>query len=150
MTDNIIDLPVQSINSDVDIPNYAYPGDAGFDLKSTHSEIIEPLSRKIIKCGFCMAIPEGFAGLVIPRSGLAVKHGISVVNAPGLVDSGYRGEITVILLNTDKDKSFKVNVGDRIAQMMIVPFSSVNLVKTENLDESIRKNKGFGSSGVKG
>lgn len=148
MTDNIIDLPVQSINSDENIPNYAYPGDAGFDLKSTHSEIIEPLSRKIIKCGFCMAIPEGFAGLVIPRSGLAVKHGISVVNAPGLVDSGYRGEITVILLNTDKDKSFKVNVGDRIAQMMIVPFAQANFKLVNKLKDSQRQDNGFGSSGI--
>ena len=97
--------------------------------------------------GFSMAIPDGFSGLVIPRSGLAAKHGISVVNAPGLVDSGYRGEISVILLNTDNKESFDIAIGDRIAQMMIVPFANAELIESDTLDTTERSEKGFGSSG---
>lgn len=148
MIQKSIKIPVQVIDSSIKCPKYAYPGDAGFDLQSTTNEILGPLERKLIHCGFSIAIPKGFAGLVIPRSGLAIKHGISIVNAPGLIDSGYRGEICVILLNTDKDENFKISAGDRIAQMMIIPFVNASLYESSDLNESERKNKGFGSSGL--
>lgn len=147
MADKTIKIPAKPLENCPGMPKYAYPGDAGFDLKSAESLKIESGERKVVKCGFSMAIPEGFAGLVIPRSGLAAKHGISVVNAPGLVDSGYRGEICVILLNTDKSEAFEISVGDRIAQMMIVPFANAELVESETLETSERSEKGFGSSG---
>lgn len=147
MSEKTIKIPAKPLENCPGLPKYAYPGDAGFDLMSAEKAIIAPNERKVVKCGFSMAIPEGFAGLVIPRSGLAAKHGISVVNAPGLVDSGYRGEISVILLNTDKNESFEINEGDRIAQMMIVPFANAELVETDTLDSSERAEKGFGSSG---
>lgn len=148
MSKETIKIPAKALENCPGMPNYAYPGDAGFDLKSAEELILGPGERKVVKCGFSMAIPEGFAGLVIPRSGLAAKHGISVVNAPGLVDSGYRGEIQVILLNTDKNESFNISTGDRIAQMMIVPFANAELVEVDNLESSERDEKGFGSSGV--
>ncbi|MDO5426929.1 MAG: dUTP diphosphatase [Coriobacteriia bacterium] len=147
MGEKSIKIPAKPLENCPGMPKYAYSGDAGFDLKSAEEVIIAPGERKVIHCGFSMAIPEGFAGLVIPRSGLAAKHGISVVNAPGLVDSGYRGEISVILLNTDKNESFEISIGDRIAQMMIVPFANAELIETETLDSSERSEKGFGSSG---
>lgn len=148
MAKNSIKIPVQRLDDSSDLPKYAYPGDAGFDLKSAEAVVIAPGERKTVKCGFSMAIPEGFAGLVIPRSGLADRNGISVVNAPGLIDSGYRGEISVILLNTDKNEEFEISAGDRIAQMMIVPFANAELVESDTLDSSERGENGFGSSGV--
>ena len=147
MAEKSIKIPAKPLENCPGMPKYAYSGDAGFDLKSAEATEIAPGERKVVKCGFSMAIPEGFAGLVIPRSGLAAKHGISVVNAPGLVDSGYRGEISVILLNTDKSESFNISIGDRIAQMMIVPFANAELVEVDSLDTTKRANKGFGSSG---
>lgn len=148
MPDKPIKIPVQKLNNCPGLPKYAYTGDAGFDLLSAENAEISPGERKVVKCGFCMAIPEGFAGLVMPRSGLAAKHGISIVNAPGLIDSGYRGEICVILLNTDLRETFHISEGDRIAQMMIVPFANAELVESENLDQTERQNNGFGSSGL--
>ncbi len=148
MAKNSIKIPAKPEENCPGMPKYAYPGDAGFDLMSTEATEIAPGERKVVKCGFSMAIPEGFAGLVIPRSGLAAKHGISVVNAPGLVDSGYRGEIQVILLNTDKHNSFNISIGDRIAQMMIVPFANAELIEVDSLESSERDEKGFGSSGL--
>lgn len=149
MSKNLIKIPVQKVGESSDLPKYAYPGDAGFDLVSSEDIEIEPQQRTIVKCDFSMAIPDGFAGLVIPRSGLAAKHGISVVNSPGLIDSGYRGEICVILLNTDTSNTFKVSVGDRIAQMLIVPFAKAEFIEVDHLEETERSNKGFGSSGLK-
>lgn len=147
MGEKTIKIPAKQLENCPGMPKYAYPGDAGFDLMSAETAILTPNERKIVKCGFSMAIPEGFAGLVIPRSGLAAKHGITVVNAPGLIDSGYRGEISVVLLNTDNNESFKISIGDRIAQMMIVPFANAELFETDTLDSSERAEKGFGSSG---
>ena len=122
------------------MPKYAYPGDAGFDLKSAEEAIIAPGERKVIHCGFSMAIPEGFAGLVIPRSGLAAKHGISVVNAPGLVDSGYRGEISAMFINANPfPVEFKK--GDKICQLVIEPVILADLVEDLVND---RGNGGFG------
>lgn len=129
--------------------SYAHEGDAGFDLRASHDEIIEPLGRATIRCGFSLEIPEGYAGLVIPRSGLASKEGITVLNAPGLVDSGYRGEIMVVLHNTDSHKAFSVARGDRIAQMAIVAIPQVTLAQSEALCDTQRGAHGFGSSGIR-
>lgn len=143
-----ISLPIKSLSSDVEAPSYAHEGDAGLDLRSTESLVIEPGHRASVSCGISIAIPEGFAGLVVPRSGLAAKHGISIVNAPGLIDSGYRGEIKAILLNTDLNESFAINVGDRIAQLVIIETPIVRLNYVESLDCTQRGESGFGSSGV--
>ena len=129
--------------------SYAHEGDAGFDLRATHDAIIEPLSRATVRCGFAIEVPEGHGGLVIPRSGLASKHGIAVLNAPGLVDSGYRGEVMVVLHNTDAHNPFRVEKGDRIAQMSIVAMPQVSLVESDALDETQRGSGGFGSSGTR-
>lgn len=126
----------------------AYEGDAGFDLASRIQTTLAPFERASIPCGVSLAIPNGYAGLVLPRSGLAIKHGISVVNGPGLIDSGYRGEICAILVNLDPHEPFTIHEGDRIAQLMIVPYASLHLVSCENLPESERGTQGFGSSGV--
>ena len=116
--------------------------DPAFRLRSNLFE------RATVPCGFALAIPDGCAGLVIPRSGLAARHGISIVNAPGLIDSGYRGEIKVVLVNLDPESSFKVNVGDRIAQLMIVKIPSVSFSEVDTLPETSRGEEGFGSSGI--
>lgn len=128
-------------------PKYAYPGDAGFDICSINDINLKPNQRTIIHCGFSIEIPKGYAGFVIPRSGLAAKYGITIVNSPGLIDSGYRGEICVIVLNTGT-KDFHINVGDRIAQMMIVPFLSAELNPVKNLSDTQRAENRFGSSGI--
>ncbi len=130
------------------IPEYAHEGDGAFDLRSEETFTLKPFERRTVPCGFAIAIPEGFCGLVIPRSGLASKHGISIVNAPGLVDSGYRGEVKVVLVNLDPSEEFTVEAGDRIAQMAIVPAPGVSLRGCENLDETARGTGGFGSSGI--
>lgn len=128
---------------------YAHEGDAGFDLRSAQSLTLKPLERATVRCGFSIAIPEGHAGLVIPRSGLASKHGVTVLNAPGLVDCGYRGEVMVVLYNTDPDASFRIEKGDRIAQMAIVSMPQVDLKAVDGLDATERGMQGFGSSGTK-
>lgn len=128
--------------------SYAHEGDAGLDLRAAHDAILEPQSRATVKCGFAVAIPEGHAGLVIPRSGLAANHGVTVLNAPGLVDSGYRGEVAVVLHNTDRDNAFHIQAGDRIAQLSIVAMPQVSLEQRSSLDDSARGADGFGSSGV--
>lgn len=143
----MINVPIKNL-SGAELPRYAYAGDAGFDLKSTVDIQLKPHERAIVPCGIALAIPEGYAGLVIPRSGLAAKHGISIVNAPGLIDSGYRGEICVILVNLDPENAFDVHKGDRIAQMMITPVPQVELVEVDELPDSERGTGGFGSSGV--
>lgn len=145
---NSITVPIVSLGNASDIPSYAYEGDAGFDLKAAKPCILEPFERKVVPCGFCLEIPDGHAGLVIPRSGLAAKHGITVVNAPGLIDSGYRGEIKVILMNLDSRERFVIEKGDRIAQMLIVAIPAVKLEPVSDLSDSSRGSKGFGSSGI--
>lgn len=141
-------VPIKALDGSLAVPSYAHKGDAGFDLRAAEDAVVEPLGRKQVRCGFAIAIPEGHAGLVIPRSGLAARHGIGIVNAPGLVDSGYRGEVMAVLHNTDKDNAFKVRKGDRIAQMAIVRMPSVELVEADDLGPSERGCRGFGSSGV--
>lgn len=143
-------LRVKMVNDDVNcLPRYSNFGDAGADIRSTIDIVIEPLSKAIVPCGFCVAIPCGYAGLVLPRSGLAANHGITVLNSPGLIDSGYRGEIKAVLYNADPSNSFKVNAGDRIAQFMIIKVPEVLFEPVTELEESTRGSKGFGSTGVK-
>lgn len=142
-----MDVRIKILEPDFEAPKYANPGDAGLDLCSTRDLEIEAGSRALVPCGIAIEIPDGYAGLVIPRSGLAIKHGISIVNAPGLIDSGYRGEIKVVLVNTDKNHTFQIKRGDRIAQMMIIAYPSINLVVSEELSDTDRGSGGFGSTG---
>jgi dUTP pyrophosphatase len=132
---------------DAVLPTRAHDGDAGLDLYSLEAAHLGPGERWSVRTGVAVEIPEGHAGLVLPRSGLARKHGIALVNAPGLIDSGYRGEITVLLLNTDPAEVYKVTPGDRIAQLVIVAVASAEPVEAEALAESARADGGFGSSG---
>ena len=127
-------------------PTYAKPGDAGADLRSTQDAVIAAGQRLLLKTGVSIALPAGYVGLVHPRSGLAAKHGITVLNAPGTVDAGYRGEIMVTLLNTS-DEEFVVARGDRIAQLVIASYTRVSWVKQDSLDETERGRGGFGHTG---
>jgi dUTP pyrophosphatase len=128
------------------LPVQAYPGDAGFDLAACERVELPPGERALVPTGLAVAIPEGYAGFVQPRSGLAAKHGISIVNTPGLIDSGYRGELQVALLNTDQREAFVVEPGMRIAQLVVLPVPGVDLVEVDALPESERGARGFGSS----
>ncbi len=132
------------------VPAYAHPGDAGADLRSAEALVIEPGQRATVGTGTAIALPEGFAAFVVPRSGLAARHGITIVNAPGTVDAGYRGEIKVTLLNTDQAEPFAIEVGDRIAQLIVWPVERANFVPVESLPGSHRGERGFGSTGYRG
>src|SRR3954453_19517669 len=129
------------------LPTRAHPGDAGLDLYASEAAHLGPGERWSVGTGIAVEIPEGHAGLVLPRSGLAREHGIALVNSPGLIDSGYRGELRVLLLNTDPADTFRVEPGDRIAQLLITPIATVDPVEAEALAESARGAGGFGSSG---
>ena len=128
-------------------PSRAHAGDAGVDLHAAEAVTLGPGDRASVGTGISVEIPEGHAGLVVPRSGLAARHGISLVNAPGLIDSGYRGEVRVLLLNTDREKPFEVRPGDRIAQLLVTPFAGAEPVEAGELAPSARAERGFGSSG---
>lgn len=129
------------------VPVYAHPGDAGADLRAAESVDLAPGARATVPTGVAIALPDGFAAFVLPRSGLAAKHGITIVNAPGTVDAGYRGEIRVTLLNTDTEETFSITAGDRIAQLVVMPVTRVNFVPVETLPGSHRGESGFGSTG---
>jgi dUTP pyrophosphatase len=129
------------------LPTRAYAGDGGLDLYASHAARIGACERASIGTGIAVAIPPGHAGLVLPRSGLALRHGIALVNAPGLIDAGYRGEVRVLLLNTDRESAFEVAAGDRIAQLLVVAFESLAVEEVDSLDASERDARGFGSSG---
>jgi len=144
----MIELAIRRLRVDAIIPERAYSGDAGFDLAACERVELAPGGRGIVGTGLAVAIPEGYAGFVQPRSGLAARHGITIVNTPGLVDSGYRGELRVILLNTDTAETFVVERGMRIAQLVVVPVPEFELVEVEELPESERGVRGFGSSAV--
>ena len=141
-----VEVLVQRLDEGVALPSYAHPGDAGADLCTAVDAVLQPGERALVGTGLAVAIPEGYAGFVQPRSGLAARHGISVVNSPGLVDSGYRGELRVVLLNTDAEEVFTVEPGMRIAQLVVLPVPSVTLVEVDELAESERGVRGFGSS----
>jgi dUTP pyrophosphatase len=128
------------------VPVRAYPGDAGLDLSACERVELSPGERALVSTGLAVAIPDGYAGFVQPRSGLAANHGISIVNTPGLVDSGYRGELQVALLNTDLRETFVVEPGMRIAQLVVVPVPAIELVEVDELPGSERGGRGFGSS----
>ena len=142
------ELPVARLRDDAILPAQAYDGDAGLDLAACEHAQLAPGERAIVGTGLAVAIPDGYAGLVVPRSGLAARHGLTIVNAPGLIDSGYRGELKVILLNTDPREPFVIEPGMRIAQLVLVEVASVHLLEVEELPDSERGAAGFGSSGV--
>ena len=142
----MIELAIRRLRNDAVLPERAYAGDAGFDLSACERVELAPGERATVSTGLAVAIPEGFAGFVQPRSGLAARHGLTVVNSPGLVDSGYRGELRVVLLNTDACESFVVEPGMRIAQLVVLPVPDLELVEVEELPESDRGVRGFGSS----
>ncbi|HEX3609694.1 MAG TPA: dUTP diphosphatase [Solirubrobacterales bacterium] len=142
-----MDLPVAKLKDEALLPSRAHEGDAGLDLYACEAAHIGPGERWSIGTGVAVEIPEGHAGLVLPRSGLAMKHGIALVNAPGLIDSGYRGELRVLLLNTDPAETFRVEPGDRIAQLLISPIAMPEPIEASALAESARGDGGFGSSG---
>jgi dUTP pyrophosphatase len=142
-----VELSVARLNADAVLPSRAHEGDAGLDLHACEAAHIGPGERWSVGTGVAVEIPAGHAGLVLPRSGLAKKHGIALVNSPGLIDSGYRGEIRVLLLNTDPAETFRVAAGDRIAQLVIAPVALAEPVEATALAESARGEAGFGSSG---
>lgn len=142
-----MELRVTRLRDDARIPNRAHDGDAGLDLYAAETATIDPGDRATVATGIAVEIPAGFAGLVLPRSGLAARHGIALVNAPGLIDSGYRGEIRVLLLNTDRRDRFSVSPGDRIAQLVLTPVADAEPVEVTELATSVRGEGGFGSSG---
>jgi dUTP pyrophosphatase len=142
----VIELPIQRLREDAVLPAQAYEGDAGLDLAAAEGVELAPGVRAVVGTGLAVAIPKGYAGFVQPRSGLAARHGISVVNSPGLIDSGYRGEIRVVLLNTDRTEPFSVEAGMRIAQLVVVPVPAVSVLATDELPGSERGARGFGSS----
>lgn len=129
------------------VPAYAHPGDAGADLVAAEAVRLEPGQRALVPTGVRIALPDGYAAFVVPRSGLAAKHGITIVNSPGTVDAGYRGEIKVSLLNTDSSEAYDVAVGDRIAQLVVMAVPRVRFIPVEELPESVRGEGGFGSTG---
>ena len=142
----MIELPIRRLREDAVLPDRAYTGDAGLDLAACDRHELGPGERAVVPTGLAVAIPDGYAGFVQPRSGLAAKHGISVVNAPGLVDSGYRGELRVVLLNTDLGEPFVVEPGMRITQLVVLPVPELELAEVKELPESERGVRGFGSS----
>lgn len=142
----MIDVTVRLLREDATLPSQAYDGDAGLDLAACEGTTLAPGERAVVSTGLAVEIPEGYAGFVQPRSGLAARHGIGIVNSPGLIDSGYRGEIRVVLLNTDAQEPFTVEPGMRIAQLVIVPVASVRVVEADELAVSERGARGFGSS----
>jgi dUTP pyrophosphatase len=143
---DVVDVGVRRLREDAVLPSRAYDGDAGLDLAACDGLILDPGERASVGTGIAVEIPEGYAGFVQPRSGLAARHGIGVVNSPGLIDSGYRGEIQVVLLNTDAREPFTVEPGMRIAQLVVAPVASVRLVEVDELATSERGARGFGSS----
>jgi dUTP pyrophosphatase len=142
----VLELPVRLLHPDARPPSRAYEGDAGFDLVSVEAAELAPGARASLGCGIAIELPEGTCGLVLPRSGLARDHGVTVVNSPGLVDSGYRGELRVTLLNTDASETFQVEPGMRIAQLVVLAVPEVEPVEVEELPTSDRGDRGFGSS----
>ena len=144
----MIELPVVRLREDARLPTRAYPGDAGLDLTACERVELRPGERAVVPTGLAVAIPEGHAGFVQPRSGLAARHGIAVVNSPGLIDSGYRGEIRVVLLNTDANETFVAEPGEWIAQLLVLRVPVVEPVEVAELPASERGARGFGSSRV--
>ena len=141
------DVLFQRLHPDARLPQQAHHDDAGHDLHATEAVILAPGERAAIGCGFAMALPDGMAGLVVPRSGLALKEGLGVLNAPGLIDAGYRGEVKVILVNHDPAEARAIAPGDRIAQLVLIHLPTVRFAEVDALPDSTRGEGGFGSTG---
>ena len=148
MTDDKVTLPIKRLDPTVELPSYAYEGDAGLDLRSNKDVTLAPFERKLVSTGLAIAIPEGYAGFVQPRSGLALREGLSMANTPGLIDAHYRGELKVCAITLDPSKSIHMERGERIAQLVIKQVPAVSLQEVDELDETDRGVGGFGSSGV--
>lgn len=147
MPDHTIDVLLHRLDPDVPVPSYAHPGDAGADLVTTVDVVLGPGERATVPTGVAIALPDGYAAFVHPRSGLAAKHGVTIVNAPGTVDAGYRGEIRVTLLNTDRSEPVHLARGDRVAQLVVQRVERVRFLEAQTLPGSHRGEGGFGSSG---
>lgn len=144
----MLEIPVRRIDPDLPLPEYAKPGDAGVDLRATVDVVLEPGGgRGLVPTGVAVAIPRGYAGFVQPRSGLAMKHGVTCLNTPGLIDADYRGELKVLLVNTDPREPFEVKRGERIAQLVIQAVEHVAFIEVDELDETERGEGGFGHTG---
>lgn len=148
MSETPVVVPVKRIDPTVELPSYAYEGDAGLDLRSNEDVVLAPLERRLVGTGLAVAIPEGYAGFVQPRSGMALRRGLSMANTPGLIDSHYRGELKVCAVNLDPETPISIERGERIAQLVIQRVPAVSLVEVEYLDETDRGTGGFGSSGA--
>ncbi|TSE16176.1 dUTP diphosphatase [Arthrobacter sp. KBS0703] len=142
-----VQVQLKMLDAGLEAPSYAHPGDAGADLRAREDVVLQPGERRLVPTGVSIALPHGFVALIHPRSGLATKHGLTVVNAPGTVDAGYRGEIAVTLLNTDRDQAIELRRGDRIAQMVIQRVEHAQFVAVGELNDSVRGAGGFGSTG---
>jgi dUTP pyrophosphatase len=143
-----VDMLVQRLDPDLPLPEYAHPGDAGMDLFARIDARLEPGERLLVPTGIAIALPAGFVALVHPRSGLALRHGLALVNSPGTIDAGYRGEIGVIVINHDPRSPFDIRRGDRIAQLLVLPVTRAQVVEVGDLPGSHRGEGGFGSTGV--
>lgn len=144
----MLDVPIQRLDPGLPLPAYARPGDAGIDLMARHDTVLTAGGgRALVPTGVAVAIPDGCAGFVLPRSGLALKHGVTCLNTPGLIDSGYRGELKVLLVNTDPTEDFTIDRGERIAQLVVLAVDQVRLVESQGLEPSTRGDRGFGSTG---
>jgi dUTP pyrophosphatase len=138
---------VKRLDPDLPVPRFAHPGDAGLDLYSADTITLAAGARGVVGTGLAVAIPDGYVGLVTPRSGTAVRAGLSMVNTPGIVDAGYRGEVRIVLINLDPSEPIEIVRGDRVAQMVVVPVAAVEIVEADELPASVRGEGGFGSSG---
>ena len=148
MTMDFLDVKITRLNDEAMIPRYAYQADAGLDLSSCVDMDLAPFERALIPTGLAIAIPEGYAGFVMPRSGLALREGLSMANTPGLIDAHYRGELKVVAVNLDAKSAIHITKGERVAQLVIMPVPPINLQEVAELDETDRGKGGFGSSGV--
>ena len=147
MANSTVDIAIIRLDPDVPLPSYAHPGDAGADLVSTVEVRLAPGERRLVPTGVALALPDGYVGLVHPRSGLAARHGVSIVNAPGTIDAGYRGEVTVLLVNLDREVPVDLHRGDRVAQLVVQRVERARFLEVDRLPESVRGVGGYGSTG---
>lgn len=148
MTGTGVEVLLRRLDPELAAPRYAHPGDAGADLRSSETFVLHPGERRLVSTGIAIAVPDGYAAFVHPRSGLAAEHGVSIVNAPGTIDSGYRGEVRVCLINTDRQAAIQISRGDRIAQLVVQPVSNAVFVPVTELPDSSRGAGGYGSTGA--
>lgn len=145
--DHRVEIAIRRLDPDLPLPSYAHPGDAGADLMTTEDVVLAPGERRLVPTGVALALPPGYVGLVHPRSGLAARHGLSIVNAPGTIDAGYRGEVRVLLVNLDPERPIELHRGDRVAQLVIQRFEQARFVEVDSLDATSRGQGGYGSTG---